>query len=253
MSRPRDEQVFGPPICWGGWQMRLAGVGDQAAILRLRAQAFRQDVDADDSDPFDARSLHLWVGQAGQGPRATVRLAVHYSSADILGGYAAQVYDLRALAAATYPVIELGRLCSDPAGPAADADVLRMLWAGVARITLRSSAVRLIGCTSFPTTDPKTLEPALAVLASRFVGPGALRPPLKAPETYPLPQLAKPSDCPQIGVLPPLLRAYLALGGWVSDHVVIDRDLGTSHIFTCVDVAAMPAARKRVLTRMAEG
>ncbi|MFZ8959943.1 MAG: ornithine-acyl-ACP acyltransferase, partial [Paracoccaceae bacterium] len=47
--------------------------------------------------------------------------------------------------------------------------------------------------------------------------------------------------------LPPLLRSYLMLGGWVSDHAVIDRDLNTIHVFTGLEIAAVPPARARLL------
>ena len=36
--------------------------------------------------------------------------------------------------------------------------------------------------------------------------------------------------------LPPLLKFYLSLGGRVSDHAVIDKDLDTLHVFTYVDL-----------------
>ena len=36
--------------------------------------------------------------------------------------------------------------------------------------------------------------------------------------------------------LPPLLKFYLRLGGKVSDHLVIDKDLDTLHVFTFVDL-----------------
>jgi putative hemolysin len=51
--------------------------------------------------------------------------------------------------------------------------------------------------------------------------------------------------------MPPLLRSYLAMGGWVSDHAVIDREMGTMHVFTGLEVRAIPAARKRLLRALA--
>jgi len=33
----------------------------------------------------------------------------------------------------------------------------------------------------------------------------------------------------------------------VSDHAVFDRDLETMHVFTAVDINAIPQARKRLL------
>ena len=51
--------------------------------------------------------------------------------------------------------------------------------------------------------------------------------------------------------IPPLLRSYLTLGGWVSDHAVIDRDLDTLHVFTALEIAAIPPARARLLRALA--
>ncbi|MGY6696499.1 MAG: hypothetical protein ACXIUW_10820 [Roseinatronobacter sp.] len=51
--------------------------------------------------------------------------------------------------------------------------------------------------------------------------------------------------------MPELLRMYLAMGGWVTDHAVCDNDLDTLHVFTAVDVRAIPPARMRVLKMLA--
>ena len=51
--------------------------------------------------------------------------------------------------------------------------------------------------------------------------------------------------------MPPLLRSYLLMGGWVSDHAVRDRDLGTLHVFTGLEVGRVPVRRKRVLRGLA--
>ena len=52
-------------------------------------------------------------------------------------------------------------------------------------------------------------------------------------------------------LIPPLLRTYLSMGGWVSDHAVIDRQMNTLHVFTGVETAAIPAARARALRAIA--
>ena len=51
--------------------------------------------------------------------------------------------------------------------------------------------------------------------------------------------------------MPPLLRTYLMMGGWVSDHAVMDRQLGTMHVFTGVEIKAIPPARARALRALA--
>lgn len=248
---PDRDRVFGAPLQQGGWRLRLAGSDDMPAILALRARAFGRAAGVSDADAADAQSLHFHLSRdlAGAPPLATLRLRLHHNAAALLAGYAARFYDLRALAGAGGTTLELGRLCTEPG--AGEADLLRLIWAGVARVALQTGAARLIGCTSFSGTDPVPLAPALALLAARHQGPSALRPGLKAAETAPL--AGALPDPAAAALLPPLLRAYLAMGGWVSDHLVIDRDLGTCHVFTCVEINRMPAGRRRILTQMAAG
>jgi putative hemolysin len=56
-----------------------------------------------------------------------------------------------------------------------------------------------------------------------------------------------------LAALPPLLRTYLSMGGWVSDHAVVDRALDTLHVFTCVEVDRVPPARAASLRAVVRG
>lgn len=250
MSSSQSESLFGAPLVRDLWTVRLAGPEDMPAVMRLRARAFRGNEAADDSDAYDADSLHLWVGGRDGVPTATLRLRRHDTPESLLAGYAATYYDLRAMAAAGGTSIELGRLCTDQG----KSDMMmRLVWTGVARLVLRTGAARLIGCTSFHTTDPAPLAPAWALLRARHLGPETVAPGRLAAETIGFETVDAAPDKSAASLLPPLLRAYLAMGGWVSDHAVIDRDLGTCHVFTCVDIDTMPDTRKRGFVRMAEG
>ena len=60
-------------------------------------------------------------------------------------------------------------------------------------------------------------------------------------------RLRKPDPRRAMAAMPPLLRSYLAMGGWVSDHAVVDPAMQTMHVFTGVEVAAIPPSRKRLL------
>jgi hypothetical protein len=53
--------------------------------------------------------------------------------------------------------------------------------------------------------------------------------------------------------MPPLLRSYIGMGGWVSDHAVVDRTMNTLHVFTAVQTAAIPPARQRLLRALRDG
>jgi putative hemolysin len=61
----------------------------------------------------------------------------------------------------------------------------------------------------------------------------------------------KPDARRGLPLIPPLLRTYLAMGGWVSDHAVVDRDLNTLHVFTGLEIGAIPPARARALRAVA--
>lgn len=53
--------------------------------------------------------------------------------------------------------------------------------------------------------------------------------------------------------MPPLLKTYLLMGGWVSDHAVIDPHMNTLHVFTGVETKAIPESRKRLLRAVTAG
>ena len=76
---------------------------------------------------------------------------------------------------------------------------------------------------------------------------------MKAPDVFRFaPGLRRKPDMKKARkAMPPLLRTYLLMGGWVSDHAVRDRDLGTLHVFTGLEVGRVPAHRRRALIGMA--
>lgn len=242
-----DSLLFGAPLSAGALRVSLAddpGLLVQAQDLRARAFG----LGAPDTDRFDRRALHL-VAQAQSGAvLGAVRLVVQ-DGASLTQGYAGGLYDLRALAALPGKTLEMGRLCLHP--DFHNPDLLRLMLAGVARVVETTGAARLLGCVSFSGTDVARIAPALALLHARHVGPADLRPDPRADEWIPLPPPALVPGA--MAILPPALRFYLSLGAWVSDHAVIDRDMGTIHVLCVLDVDAMPSARRERLRAMARG
>lgn len=211
----------------GRWRARLVPVVQAGAALDLRARVFRGG--APDGDVFDAAAHHLLI--EGDGSLvACARLTVQ-DRGGILRGYCAGHYDLAAFAARFPHALEVGRICLDPA--CREAEVPRLLLAVLARVVATEAVPVLYGCSSFPRSGAGTAR------LVRHVTPDDWAPRPKA-GTIPLPQVPGP--------LPPLLRGYLALGAGVSDHAVVDADLGTLHVFTALPVAAIPPARARLLT-----
>ena len=131
-----------------------------------------------------------------------------------------------------------------------DTDLLRVAWGALARIVLGEAASTLFGCTSFAGTDPQRYADGFALLGERYLGPAQVRPRRRAEEVVQFPKT--PPNLPEaLRQLPPLLRAYVGMGGWTSDHAVVDRDLGTIHVFTAVEIARIPTGRVAALHTLA--
>lgn len=130
-----------------------------------------------------------------------------------------------------------------------NAEVLRLAWGLVAKIVETDRVGMLFGCTSFRGTDETPYLDAFALLKERHMGPAKWRPAVKAPDVYRYAGTLsrKPDVKRALKTLPPLLRSYLAMGGWVSDHAVRDHDLQTLHVFTGLEVDRVPISRRRFL------
>ena len=230
----------------GAYVARMAdGAEDLQACQRLRHQCFFGHAGVD-ADRFDPLSQHVMVEDSAGRLVATLRVALWSDGPAMLTGYAAQFYDLTRLARVVGPFAELGRFCVAPS--VLDPDVLRILWGAVTRLVDAEDIRYLIGCTSFPGVDPEAYGSTFTLLRSRHATPGDLGPGRKSSETVPFTAVRTARGS---GQMPPLLRTYLAMGGWVSDHAVIDRDLQTLHVFTCVPVATIPAGRAKALRAVA--
>jgi L-ornithine Nalpha-acyltransferase len=224
----------------GRYRTRLAaGPADLAACQQLRHACFFGHPGLD-SDSFDARCRHLMIEDAAGRLVAAARIMLIAQGADVAQSYAAQFYDLSGLSAQHGPMLEMGRFCI--AADVLDADVVRVAWGALAQIVDDHGVQIMMGCTSFTGTDPARYGAGFARLAAQHQGPAHLRPGVKAPET-----VALTGQGDATAPLPSLLRSYLAMGGWVSDHAVVDRQMNTLHVFTCLDIAAVPPARARAL------
>jgi L-ornithine Nalpha-acyltransferase len=239
----------------GRYTARLgAGPEDFARSATLRYQCFvaarglGDDEGGQDHDAFDADCLQMLVEEAGSGTLAcTYRLMVFGSGAGLMRSYAAQFYDLQGLSRHPAPVMELGRFCVAP-DRRTDADLLRVAWGAITRLVDVHGVQMLFGCASFAGADPAAHHDALCALR-RHIGPADERPARKG-QSVALPD--GPYDVQRaLMQTPALLRTYLAMGGWVSDHAVQDHALNTLHVFTALPIAAIPAARARALRAVA--
>ncbi|WP_333712285.1 GNAT family N-acetyltransferase [Yoonia sp.] len=235
------------PFTAGCLSARLAETpADILACQRLRQRCFF-GTEGLDQDRFDLRCKHLMVLDGHGALVATARVMLFASGAEIEASYAAQYYDLAGLATQRTPIMEVGRFCIAPT--AQGADVLRLAWAVLTHLVDKAGATVLFGCTSFQGIDPQPYGAGFTRLFQRYQSPADLRPRARAKEVIPFATMTDTGSAP----LPPLLRTYLAMGGWVSDHAVVDRAMNTLHVFTCVSLDQIPPARARALRALAQG
>ncbi|VDC27321.1 hypothetical protein PARPLA_02396 [Rhodobacteraceae bacterium THAF1] len=231
----------------------VAAPDDLARVMDLRRSAFPADRDAPQTDEYDARCNHVLVEDQRSGQAVcTFRLMPLSGGAEIGQSYSARYYTLDRLRAFEGRMVELGRFCIHP-DHQSDPDILRVAWGALTRIVDRDGVEMLFGCASFNGTEAQAHADAFAMLHERHVAPARWRPRVKAPRVVRLARaLATPFDPRRaMAAMPPLLRTYLTMGGWVSDHAVVDEKMGTMHVFTGVEIRAIPPARQRLLRAVA--
>ncbi|WP_226780886.1 GNAT family N-acetyltransferase [Oceaniglobus trochenteri] len=240
----------GGPILLGKGRLRARlaqDAHDLDAALALRGLCFRGDAGRPDGDAHDSLCDHVLIEcNVSNALVGCFRLRRH-DGASIAESYCAQFYDLSALRHFGAPMLELGRFCIHP--DRQDGDILRLAWGALTREVDRQGIGLLFGSSSFAGCDPAPHLAAFAQLRDRHPPPLRWAPGVGAPEILRfagLPQVQAPPRA-----LPPLLRTYLAMGGWVSDHAVIDRDLGTVHVFTGLEIDRVPEGRARLLRAVA--
>ncbi|MGV6889113.1 GNAT family N-acetyltransferase [Rhodophyticola sp. SM2404] len=231
---------------------------DLAQAQALRYLAFRAGSDAQDTspksdaDPFDADCRHVLVEDAETGTLVCCFRLLHLAAGDeISRSYSAQFYELSALRDFKGPMVEMGRFCIHPEWQ--DPDILRIAWGAMTAYVDQEGVEMLFGCSSFHGIEAKEYYDAFALLRDRHIAPKRWLPRVKAPKVFKFASRLrrKPNLKLAQAKMPPLLRTYLLMGGWVSDHAVIDPDLNTLHVFTGLEISAVPPSRARLLRAVA--
>lgn len=237
----------------GRYRVRTAqSDADLCAAQRLRQIAFHPDDQTGqaglDSDPFDALCTHVLVEDIHSAQLVCCfRILELPDGAQIERSYSAQFYELSPLKHFSGRMIEIGRFCIHPDHP--DPDILRLAWASLTRHVDAQGVEMLFGCSSFRGTDRSPYLDTFAMLKDHHLAPVQWRPMVKAQQVFRFAARLRrrPDRRKALQAMPPLLRTYLMMGGWVSDHAVIDTQMDTLHVFTGLEISAIPDARKKLL------
>lgn len=208
-------------------------------VQRLRYKVFIEamglsalrNADGLDQDEFDEHCDHLIVRDTRSlkvvgtyrilGPNAARHIGRYYSENE---------FDLSRLQNIRGSIAEAGRACIHPdyRGGA----VIMMLWAGLAAYMQRERCSHLIGCASISLTDGGHNAAAIY----RGLSESAF-----APAEYRVtPHLRFPIDEMERGRearIPPLLKGYLRVGGWVCGEPAWDHDFHCADLFMMLPLA----------------
>ncbi|MBI1244675.1 MAG: GNAT family N-acetyltransferase [Alphaproteobacteria bacterium] len=236
----------------GNLEVRLArNAAEIDAAQALRYRVFFEELGATpsgqvhaarrDVDKFDAYCDHLLVldHAMGEGPDAivgTYRL-LRRSVAEMHDGfYTATEFDITPILSMPGELLELGRSCVD--AQHRTRPTMQLLWKGIAAYVFAHDIKAMFGCASLPGTDPAAHAAALSYLHYNHLAPPEVRARALPERHVPMNILpagaAGHADAMQafdartvIAALPPLIKGYLRLGGFVGDGAVVDHEFNT--------------------------
>ena len=245
-------------IVSGPLQVRLAeNAADIDAAQALRYRIFYEIMGARvlpgmeqqrrDRDVYDEICDHLLVLDHSRGSGAasvvgTYRLIRRDAAARLGAFYSAAEYDIAPLVAYPGEILELGRSCVDAGYRARP--VMQLLWSGIAAYVSHYDIALMFGCASLPGTDPAALAVPLSYLYYHHLAPPALRARALPERFVEMRRLGPASLDPvrMLAALPPLIKGYLRLGGFVGDGAVIDEQFNTTDV--CIVVKTDLVAEK---------
>ena len=253
-----EAELLGPPISnreivkvvAGDFEVRLAKTAaDIEAAQALRYRVFYEEMAAHpspetaklrrDFDAYDDVCDHLLVldRRRGEGPEGivgTYRLIRRPAAAKMGRFYSSAEYDIQKMIDYPGEVLELGRSCI--AKDARNTATMQMLWRGIALYAYHYDIQVMFGCASFPGTDPSQHTQAMSYLYHHHLAPSEIRVRALASRYVKMDMLERDSYDARKAMarVPPLIKGYLRLGGFVGDGAVIDSQFNTTDVFIVV-------------------
>lgn len=236
--------------------LRLAAdARDLQAAQRLRYHVFIEELGGDgpmvdhanrlEIDEFDPYFDHLLLIDTRRDPAlledvvGVYRLLPCDRAAKIGRFYSESEFDLTALKASGRKLLELGRSCvhAEHRGGAA----MLLMWNALADYVLERGIEIMFGAASFHGTDVEALRAPLAYLHHRHLAPEDIRVhalPAQRQEMDLMPDEALDTRAASRAI-PPLIKGYLRLGGYVGDGAWIDHAFNTTDVCLLMDTRRM--------------
>jgi L-ornithine Nalpha-acyltransferase len=226
-----------------------AGSAEIDAVQALRYRVFYQELGARpdeattaagrDRDVYDAVADHLLVvdHSLGEGPESVVgtyRLIQREAAGRIGHFYSSDEYDIACIEANPGRILELGRSCVD--NFYRNRAVMQLLWRGIAAYVFQNKIELMFGCASLPGIDPDAVALELTYLYYNHLAPATIRPRALPDRFIEMRRLDRDEvdSRAALAKLPPLIKGYLRLGGFVGDGAVIDPQFNTTDVAVVV-------------------
>ena len=248
------------------FEVRLAQSKEEILLAqKLRFAVFYEEMGATptqdmikhkkDFDKFDEYCDHMLVIDHNKSNENQVvgayRMLLDYVASSKDGFYSSSEYDLKNLVnnIKSHKACEIGRSCVHI--DYRNNQTIQLLWKGLAHYYADNKLTRIFGCASFPGSDTKNLELPLSYLYHYHLAPSNLM--VKAiKERYVDMNLIKKEDIDvrkAIKSIPPLIRAYLRLGGVCGDGAVIDYQFQTTDVFMILAMEDVPEKYREYFVR----
>ncbi|MEM7719238.1 MAG: GNAT family N-acyltransferase [Pseudomonadota bacterium] len=243
----------------GYLQVRLAeSTADLRASERLRYEVFVEELGADgplvdherrfERDAFDPFYDHLVLVDTRRAPAALDHVVGVYR---LLSGkdakacgqfYSENEYDLSKLKQSGRSLLELGRSCLAPEFRGGLG--LHLLWSALSDYVRARNIDILFGVASLHGTNLDALALPLSHLHHTFLAPPDLRVRAHNPvyQSMDLIPRSKIDRVAAMRAVPPLIKSYLRLGGFVGDGAFVDHAFNTTDVCLVMDTARMNTA-----------
>jgi len=250
-------------------QTRIATTdADLRAAERLRYKVFVEELGGDgtlidhenrfERDRFDPFCDHLVLIDPRRDAQALDHVVGVYRLMSDAGAaaagqfYSEDEYDLGLLKKSGRRLLELGRSCLHPDYRGGHA--MQRLWRGLAAYVREENIDVLFGVASFHGNDVDAIAPSLSLLHHQHLAPPSIR--VRAHDAvFQRMDLLAPDqiDRPEaMRGVPPLIKAYLRLGGVVGDGAFVDKEFNTIDVCFVLDTGQLNARASDLYNRGVE-
>lgn len=210
--------------------------GEMGGTASPEAQAQQRDF-----DEFDEVCDHLLVvdNSLAKGSQVvgSYRLLRSSQMPKVGRYYSEAEYDVSKLKQVEGEILELGRSCVDM--EYRSRTVMDLLWRGIGAYVAIHQIKIMFGCASFTGDDPEQHKLALSYLHYNHLAPKHLCP--RTLEHLYSPMNLVPEDEVEMRAalkqMPPLIKGYLRVGGYIGDGAFLDHDFNTTDVSIVVETA----------------